>query len=78
MNTIFNYEGRNLFVPTVFREDFNKFAPISATQAWSLFFTASREDTALGFNPEAGRFWTNVLLAVVASGILGVLIFQSF
>jgi hypothetical protein len=78
MQTIFNYEGRNLFTPTVFREDFNKFAPLSATQAWSMFFTASKEDTALGSNPAAGQFWNSILLAVVTTGILGVVVFQSF
>jgi hypothetical protein len=78
MQTNFNYEGRNLFTPTAFREDFNHFAPISATQAWSLFFTASKDDTALGSNSSAGQFWNSILLAVVTSGILGVFVFQSF
>jgi hypothetical protein len=78
MQSNFNYEGRNLFTPTAFREDFNHFAPISATQAWSLFFTASKDDTALGLNPSAGQFWNSMLFAVVATGILGVFIFQSF
>jgi hypothetical protein len=78
MQTIFNYEGRNLFTPTVFREDFNQFAPLSATQAWALFFTASKEDTALGSNPITGQFWNSILVAVVTTGILGVLVFQSF
>jgi hypothetical protein len=78
MQTTFNYEGRNLFTPTVFREDFNQFAPLSATQAWSLFFTASKDDAALGSNPAAGQFWNSILFAVVAAGILGVFIFQSF
>ncbi|WP_026103445.1 hypothetical protein [Pseudanabaena sp. PCC 6802] len=78
MKTMFNFEGKNLYTPIAFRSDFNQFAPLSATQAWSMFFTASREDTALGFDARAGQFWNNLLLAVVASGILGVLIFQSF
>ena len=78
MQTIFNYEGSNLSTPTVFREDFNHFAPIGATQAWSLFFTASKDDTALGLNPSAGQFWNSMLFAVVAAGILGVFVFQSF
>jgi hypothetical protein len=78
MQTIFNYEGRNLFTPIVFREDFNKFASLSATQAWSLFFTASKEDTALGFSPVAGQFWNSILVAVVTTGILGAIVFQSF
>lgn len=78
MQTIFNHEGSNLFTPTAFREDFNHFAPISATQAWALFFTASKDDAALGSNPAAGQFWNSMLFAVVAAGILGVFVFQSF
>ena len=78
MQTTFNYEGRNLFTPTVFREDFNQFASLSATQAWSLFFTASKEDTALGADPAAGQFWNSILVAVLTTGILGAVVFQSF
>jgi hypothetical protein len=78
MKTTFNFDGKDLFTPIAFRSDFNKFAPLSATQAWSLFFTASREDTSLGFDPKAGQFWNNLLLAVVATGVLGVLVFQNF
>jgi hypothetical protein len=32
-----------------------------------LFFTGGKEDKTLGFNPEAGRFFTNVLIAIVVS-----------
>jgi hypothetical protein len=78
MKTTFNYEGRNLFTPTVFLDDFNQFAPISATQAWSLFFTASREDMALGNNPESGNFWNSILIATVAAGVLATLTFHPF
>lgn len=78
MKTIFNFDGENLYTPIVFRSDFNQFAPLSATQAWSMFFTASREDTAIGFNAGSGQFWNNLLLAVVVSGVLGVLVFQNF
>ena len=78
MQTSFNYEGHNLFTPTAFREDFNQFAPIGATQAWSLFFTASKDDTALGSSPAVGQFWNSMLFAVVSAGILGVIVFQSF
>lgn len=78
MKTTFNYDGEYLFMPTVFRPDFNKFAPLSATQAWSMFFTASREDTALGSNPITGQFWNSMLIATVTAGILEALVFQAF
>jgi hypothetical protein len=76
--TGFNYEGDNRDVAVAFREDFNNFTPINATQAWSLFFTGSKEDYAIGVSDEAGQFWTQTLFGVVAAGILGVIVFQGF
>jgi hypothetical protein len=78
METKFEFSGKNLFTPIAFREDFNNFAKISETQAWSMFFTASREDNALGFSRSAGRFWTGLVVATVVEAILGVTIFQVF
>jgi hypothetical protein len=49
--------------PIVFGSDFNNGGLITATQAWSLFFTAGREDKVLGFEAELGRFFTNFLIA---------------
>ncbi|MBD2148535.1 hypothetical protein H6F44_00070 [Pseudanabaena sp. FACHB-1277] len=78
METRFNFDGGSLFTPIAFREDFNQFARLSATQAWSLFFTASREDSALGLSRAAGRFWTGLLVATAIESIVGVVIFQVF
>jgi hypothetical protein len=78
MKTKFNFDGNNLYMPIAFRPEFNQFAPISSTQAWSLFFTGSHEDTALGNNLEEGRFWNNMLAAGIVTSILGILIFQNF
>lgn len=78
METKFNFDGLSLFTPIAFREDFNQFAKLSATQAWSLFFTASRDDSALGLSRAAGRFWTGLLVATAIESILGVIIFQVF
>ena len=77
METIFDFSGENLFTPIAFREDFNQFARLSETQAWSLFFTASREDNALGFKRAVGRFWTGLVVAVVIESILGIIIFHT-
>ena len=49
--------------PTVFKPEFNTFATITANQAWSLFFTAGRNDAMLGSNPELGKFFNNILKA---------------
>lgn len=63
------------FVSTVFNADFNNFAPITANQAWSLFFTFGQNDAALGDNPEVGRLFTNITIASVVAFILGASIF---
>ncbi len=77
MKTDFNFPGKYLLGPVIFRPDFNaKAEAITANQAWSLFFTGGQEDKALGFNPEAGRFFTNLLLAIGASGILWAVLFN--
>lgn len=78
METKFDFNSQNLFKPIAFREDFNQFARLSQTQAWSMFFTASREDNALGFKKAVGRFWTGLLIAAIVESILGVTIFQIF
>ncbi len=78
METKFDFSGKNLFTPIAFRDDFNQFARLSETQAWSLFFTASREDNALGFDRTAGRFWTGLVVASIIEAIIGIAIFQGF
>jgi len=63
-------KNKDLFAPVVFRSDFNNFEPISSNQAWSLFFTGGTEDKKLGFEPEAGRFFTNLLVGIVVTGAI--------
>jgi hypothetical protein len=67
--------SKDLFAPVVFRSDFNKFQPINANQAWSLFLTAGKEDEELGSNPEVGRFFTNLLIALGVVGSIWGLVF---
>ncbi|WP_416671361.1 hypothetical protein [Egbenema bharatensis] len=77
MKTDFDFPNKYLIGPVVFRPDFNAQSEvISANQAWSLFFTAGQEDKVLGFNTEAGRFFTNLLLAVGAAGVLWAVLFN--
>jgi hypothetical protein len=75
METKFDFSGKELFTPIAFREDFNRFARLSETQAWSMFFTASREDNALGLGRNAGRFCTGLIVAVIVESIIGIVIF---
>ncbi|OKH18503.1 hypothetical protein [[Limnothrix rosea] IAM M-220] len=56
--------NKNLFTPVIFREDFQE-ATISATQAWSLFFSAGQEENLFGENREIGWFYNNVIFASV-------------
>ncbi len=78
METKFDFSGKYLFLPIAFREDFNNFARLSATQAWSLFFTASQDDTALGNNKQIGRLWTIFLISSVVASIIEVLLTHQF
>ena len=70
----FNYApNENLFTPIVFRKDF-KDATISATQAWSLFFSAGQEENLFGENREIGWFYKNVILSsVIVFGLTAAL-----
>lgn len=54
----------------IFNTEFNHFQNISATQAWSLFFSASNKDRLLGSDYKTGNYFTFGLLgAVVACAI---------
>jgi len=77
MRTDFEFRNPALLGPVVFRPGFNQFERITTTQAWSLFFTASREDNALGYNQEIGRFLNGLLLALVLFGVFWTLLFKN-
>ncbi len=76
MKTDFDIDSRYLFAPVVFRPDFNESEITSANQAWSLFFTAGRDDMALGANPELGRLFNNIVLVIALSVILSAFVFR--
>ncbi len=77
MKTDFDiFNNQDLFAPVVFRADFNKFNNVNVNQAWSLFFTAGKEDKALGINTELGKFFSNILAAVIIIGSVGAIIFS--
>jgi hypothetical protein len=69
--------NKDLFSPVIFRSDFNKFQTVDTNQAWSLFFTTGQEDKALGFEPEVGKFFSNILIAVGVAGTLWGLFFSN-
>lgn len=70
MRTDFDYPNKNLLGTVVFRPSFAHGETININQAWSLFFTAGQDDKLLGQQVELGRFFTNLLIAVVVTGIL--------
>ena len=54
----------------IFNSEFNRFQKIDATQAWSLFFSASNTDRLLGSERKTGNYLTFGLLgAAIASAI---------
>lgn len=60
-----NHNQNHSAIPVAFRPEFNNFQKINLAQAWSLFFTGSRDDKAFSQNPEVGRFFTLATGAVV-------------
>lgn len=74
-NTVFSSHDRLREEPAVaaFSEELNQFEVIDFTQAWSMFWTASRSRTALGNDPEIGRFFNYATVATIATGILWAL-----
>jgi hypothetical protein len=76
MKTKSKVDVSNSPIPVAFRNEFNHFENISATQAWSLFFTASHQDTSLGKSLRVGIFWNILLVSIVVASILNILIFK--
>jgi hypothetical protein len=70
------FNNKDLFAPVIFHADFNKFGKIDVNQAWSLFFTVGKEDKALGFETELGKFFSNTLAAVIVTGSIGAIVFS--
>ncbi|MBD0270064.1 hypothetical protein [Pseudanabaena sp. FACHB-2040] len=77
MRSDFDFPQRDLVGPVVFRPNFNSAEAINTNQAWSLFFTAGKEDKTLGFNTEAGRFFNNLLIAISVIGTVWAVLFTT-
>lgn len=72
----FDYDRQTLFTPIIFRQDFQD-ATISATQAWSLFFTAGQEENLFGKDREVGWFYNHLLLAWGVTFALAAALFSA-
>ncbi|MFN5854830.1 MAG: hypothetical protein ACK456_02845 [Pseudanabaenaceae cyanobacterium] len=59
----------------IFCPEFNRFERISATEAWSLFLSASNHQYLLGEHPAIGRYLTatvfGMLMAILIEAIVG-------
>jgi len=77
MKTDFDFPNKNLLGVVVFRPSFNNFEKINANQAWSLFFTGGQEDKVLGQQPELGKFFTYLLMALGVTGTLWATYFNN-
>ncbi len=57
--------------PVVFQPKFNDHSEtLSATRAWSLFFTGGKSELALGSEPVFGRAATAATVAIAAVGAI--------
>lgn len=61
----------------IFTSSFNRFQPINATQAWSLFITGCKNDDLLGKNPMIGKYLTVSILGAIIAQILESILLAS-
>ncbi len=67
----------NQNIVPIFNPEFNRFQNISATQAWSLFFSASNEDRLLGSNSKTGNYLTFGLLGAAVAYAIEIVVAHS-
>lgn len=58
----------------IFNAEFNRFQKIGATQAWSLFFSASNKDRLLGSDTKTGNYFTFGLLGAVIASVIEIVV----
>jgi hypothetical protein len=78
MRNDFDFKNSDLFGPVAFRPSFNSGEAITAEQAWSLFLSGSQEDNLLVGRSEVATFLSTALIAIAATGVLGVFAFKPF
>ena len=61
----------------IFNPEFNHFQKICATQAWSLFFSASNKDRLLGSDSQTGNYLTFGLLGAVVAYAIEIVVTHS-
>ena len=68
---------QNQNIAPIFNPEFNHFQKIGATQAWSLFFSASNKDRLLGSDSKTGNYLTFGLLGAAVAYAIEIGIFRS-
>jgi hypothetical protein len=61
----------------IFNAEFNRFQKINATEAWSLFFSASNKNRLLGSDTKTGNYFTFMLFGGVIAYAIETIIFRS-
>jgi hypothetical protein len=61
----------------IFNPEFNHFQTISATEAWSLFFSASNNDRLLGSDRKTGNYFTFGLLGAAIAYAIEIVVSYS-
>jgi hypothetical protein len=69
---------QNQAVAPIFNAEFNRFQKINATEAWSLFFSASNKNQLLGSDKKTGNYFTFMLFGGVIAYAIETIIFRSF
>jgi hypothetical protein len=61
----------------IFNPEFNHFQKINATEAWSLFFSASNKNQLLGLNTKTGNYFTVGLFGAAIAYALEIVVAHS-
>lgn len=61
----------------IFNSEFNHFQKIGATQAWSLFFSASNKDRLLGSDSKTGNYLTFALFGAMVAYAIEIVVIHS-
>jgi hypothetical protein len=67
----------NQTMAPIFNNEFNHFQKINATEAWSLFFSASNQNRLLGSDTKTGNYFTFALLGGTIAYVIEMIVSRS-
>jgi hypothetical protein len=65
---------QNRSTTPIFNTEFNHFQKINATEAWSLFFSASNQNRLLGSDTKTGNYLTFALLGGMIAYVIEMIV----